>query len=210
MAIVNDKQYLKQEQYQDSQNRTALRQARHTFQYEVIDAQAIPYADQTFDAVIANHMLYHVPNRPQALREIHRVLKPDGTFYATANSVRYFQEVYALIQEINPRAELRLFQTAFGFENGAAQVAESFNTVNSEAFDSALAITDSAPLFAYIQSTRHATWIQGQEPLFRQRVDREIQLHGAMPVTTSGGLITAQNDITTNCTWGANHHRPRW
>ncbi|ETW97445.1 MAG: hypothetical protein ETSY1_22635, partial [Candidatus Entotheonella factor] len=79
--------------------RTGLRQAQPACHahYQVIDAQAIPYADQTFDAVIAHHMLYHLPDRSRALREIHRVLKPDGMLYATANSLHYFEEVYALL-----------------------------------------------------------------------------------------------------------------
>ncbi len=48
------------------------------FKYEQIDAQSIPYPDETFDIVIANFMLYHVPDRPKALQEIHRVLRsPD-------------------------------------------------------------------------------------------------------------------------------------
>jgi ubiquinone/menaquinone biosynthesis C-methylase UbiE len=33
------------------------------FQFSVIDAQSIPFEDQTLDGVIASHMLYHVPNR---------------------------------------------------------------------------------------------------------------------------------------------------
>ena len=46
-----------------------------TFQFKEIDAQSIPFEDETFDAVIANHMLYHVPDRGKALAEIKRVLK---------------------------------------------------------------------------------------------------------------------------------------
>jgi ubiquinone/menaquinone biosynthesis C-methylase UbiE len=173
--------------------RAALRHTQHVFHYQAIDAQAIPYADQIFDAVMANHMLYHVPDRPRALREIRRVLKPDGVFNATANSLHHFQEVYALIQEINPQASIELSQAAFGLENGVAQIAEIFNTVSSEVFDSALAITTSAPLLAYLQSSRHAAWIHGQESIFQERVDREIHQYGAMHVNTSGGLITARN-----------------
>src|SRR5690349_16018954 len=46
------------------------------FKFEVIDAQSIPYDAEAFDLVIANHMLYHVPDRPKAIAEIRRVLKP--------------------------------------------------------------------------------------------------------------------------------------
>lgn len=36
------------------------------------------YPDQTFDMVICSHVLEHVPDDLQALREMHRVLKPTG------------------------------------------------------------------------------------------------------------------------------------
>ena len=44
--------------------------------YAVLDLQALPFPEACFDAVIANHMLYHVPDRPRALAEVQRVLKP--------------------------------------------------------------------------------------------------------------------------------------
>lgn len=42
------------------------------------DIQAMPFADNSFDVVLCNHVLEHVPNDRQALREIHRVLRPGG------------------------------------------------------------------------------------------------------------------------------------
>lgn len=45
------------------------------------DAEAIDAPDTDFDAVVEYGILHHVPNWPQALREIARVLKPKGTFY---------------------------------------------------------------------------------------------------------------------------------
>ncbi|MFT3952688.1 MAG: class I SAM-dependent methyltransferase [Oscillospiraceae bacterium] len=50
-----------------------------------IDIQCIDYPDESFDVVIANHMLYHVPDLSKALSEVSRVLKPNGTFYAATN-----------------------------------------------------------------------------------------------------------------------------
>jgi len=46
---------------------------------EKVDATAISYPDNTFDLVIANHILEHIPDYRKALREIYRVLKPGGT-----------------------------------------------------------------------------------------------------------------------------------
>ena len=49
-----------------------------TADIERIDITAIPYADESFDVVICNHVLEHVPNDGLALSEIRRVLKHGG------------------------------------------------------------------------------------------------------------------------------------
>ena len=48
----------------------------HSLVFAVFDAQGVPFAAESFDGVIANHMLYHVPNVQKALSEIRRVLRP--------------------------------------------------------------------------------------------------------------------------------------
>ena len=50
-------------------------------EYKVLDIQEIPYEDKSFDIVIANMMLYHVPNINKGLAEVRRVLKNGGAFY---------------------------------------------------------------------------------------------------------------------------------
>ena len=46
------------------------------------DATAIPVPDETYDAVFDFGILHHVPDWRAALREVRRVLKPSGRFYA--------------------------------------------------------------------------------------------------------------------------------
>lgn len=43
-----------------------------------MDIHQIPFAENTFDAVLCNHVLEHVRDDIQAMREINRVLKPGG------------------------------------------------------------------------------------------------------------------------------------
>lgn len=45
-----------------------LRELGPSFNFDVLDAQELAYESDSFDAVIANHMLYHVDNREKAFR----------------------------------------------------------------------------------------------------------------------------------------------
>jgi len=42
------------------------------------DAEQLPFADDSFDVVTSNGVLHHTPDMAAALREIRRVLRPDG------------------------------------------------------------------------------------------------------------------------------------
>ena len=52
----------------------------------VSDVQALPFADASVDQVLANYVLFHVPDVAQALREIRRVLRPGGCAVLTTNA----------------------------------------------------------------------------------------------------------------------------
>ncbi len=60
------------------------------------DAQRLPLRNALFDRVMANHMLYHVPDQPAALRELRRVLKPSGRVIMATNGADNFARLDAL------------------------------------------------------------------------------------------------------------------
>ena len=45
---------------------------------ECVDAKALPYPDQSFDGVISNSIIHHLPDPMAAFREISRVIRPGG------------------------------------------------------------------------------------------------------------------------------------
>ena len=54
------------------------RAAQPRVEFSQGDAEALPYADDSFDAVVANFGVHHVPNPSAALAEMCRVLAPGG------------------------------------------------------------------------------------------------------------------------------------
>jgi SAM-dependent methyltransferase len=63
-------------------NARALAESRglsERVQFEVVDAsRRLPFADESFDAVVSNDAMCHIANRVAVLREWHRVLRPAG------------------------------------------------------------------------------------------------------------------------------------
>ena len=130
--------------------RQYLQGTTQDFSFQHIDAQSIPFEDAHFDAVIANHMLYHVPDRAKALAEIRRVLKPGGRFYAATNGLNHLRELGELVIEFEP--ELRGLWTvgdtsssSFKLENGEAELAIHFSHVHLHPYDNALVVTEVQP-----------------------------------------------------------------
>jgi len=82
------------------------------------DALAIPISSGKFNYIIANHMLYHVPDIEQACREISRLLTPGGILIAATNGLGHLQELHTLIRSLNPQYEEYNFgQSRFSLEN---------------------------------------------------------------------------------------------
>ena len=164
------------------------------FQFQVMDAQSIPYGDHHFDVVIASHMLYHVPDRARALSEIRRILKPGGRFYASTNGQDSLWELNDLVTRFDPGlAEWgRLPSGAFGLENGEAQLREHFSAVELYRYPDALVVTDPAPLVEYILSGRIVLSPERQAEL-AGFVRRQLQANGGrFYITKDSGVFEAR------------------
>src|SRR5262245_27416976 len=88
------------------------------FNFKEIDAQEIPFADEKFDAVIANHMLYHVPDRSKAIGEIKRVLRPGGHLIATTVGENHMKETMDWFRRVHVSNIWESFANPFTLENG--------------------------------------------------------------------------------------------
>ncbi len=162
------------------------------FKFEQMDAQSIPYGDKTFDVVIANHMLYHVPDREKALAEIKRVLKDDGRLIATTVGNTHMQEMYQLLKRVNTNERPDMFSNPFTLENGLQQLQNVFSQVKRSQYIDNLEVTELEPLIAYIRSSIGVTDLS-EEKLDELKKDLTVVLEkeGKIFITKDSGLFEA-------------------
>jgi SAM-dependent methyltransferase len=163
------------------------------FRFGVVDAQAIPFGDGCFDAVIANHMLYHVPDKPRALAEIHRVLKPGGCLYAATNGQAHMRELREWMGRFDPDADVTTNAALeFGLENGEAQLARYFPHVTLHRHENGLVVTEVEPFVAYALSTDRSARLRENLARFTRLAEQEIDAKGAIYITKDAGLFEAR------------------
>lgn len=114
------------------------------------DIQALPFDDGSFDVVIANAMLYHVPDLKKGISEVRRVLKADGVFYCSTYGEHGFSECLAEWfrlggEEFRPNYN-------FTMENGADALHTAFGSVKSYFYEDALRVTCADDLLDYLNS----------------------------------------------------------
>jgi ubiquinone/menaquinone biosynthesis C-methylase UbiE len=174
------------------ESRANLASIERPFAMALADAQALPFRDGIFDAVIANFMLYHVPDVPLAMREIRRVLIPDGSCCAATFSKENFREYHAMVERFLgvPRASGNA--SHFGLENGGDLMRTSFPHVEVLRYPDDMIVTEAQPLIDYVNSTRarrNAT--AEQMNALRQFIEAEIAAHGSIHITKDAGLFIA-------------------
>ena len=71
------------------------------FKFTLGNIEKIPFNDNTFDVVTASEVIEHIEHPMQALKEVHRILKPQGVFVmSTPNGNVLFKAMWGLWQVI--------------------------------------------------------------------------------------------------------------
>lgn len=171
--------------------------------FRVADARDLPFEDGSFDAVVANHILYHVPDRSRAFWEISRVLRPNGRLYAATNGQGSQREMGRMQKVLDPsHPDESAFQAplAFSLENGRDQLAGFFSDVCLRRYEDALVVTESGPLVDYLLSGRASDVArETAADEFGRRVaeleeglERELAARGEIRITKDVGMFVAR------------------
>lgn len=124
------------------------------FSYITCACESIPFDDNTFDIVVANHVLFYCDDIEKACREICRVLKPGGRLVCGTYGKCHMIEVSKLVSDFDDRIILaaeNLYER-FGKENGHNILSTDFTEVEWRQYEDSLFVTEPEPLISYVLS----------------------------------------------------------
>lgn len=159
------------------------------------DVCKLPFADDSFDAVLAIHMLYHADDPAVGVAEIARVLKPGATALISTNSIRNFQSLAEIgneafgVPDWDPA-------TKFGLESGKPIVESSFSNVELCRQSHVLRVDDAVDLFAYLTSFPPGiTATDEQKQVAIDLVEKGLRAgNGIFEVPVEMGVFVCSND----------------
>ena len=172
------------------------------------DMYQLPYPDNTFDIIIADHVLYHLDHLDVALDELHRVLRSDGLLLASTDSQFTMGEFDTLTRRAltllgrPPRSNdiyYGRFVESFALENGAVQLARNFQGVARYELPSTLVFNETKPVIDFLYGNRVAIEPTLPEDIdwndyvsvMNEQVRRLISHFGELVVNQLSGVLLA-------------------
>ena len=121
--------------------------------FEVADIEDLHYDDNSFDLVMAHHVIYHSSNKDKAISELKRVAKPDGLISITTNSEKHMLNVYTIGQSIDSNYDMVRNIDGFTEEDADSILPKHFENIQKENYEDLLKVTDSDFMLEYVKST---------------------------------------------------------
>ena len=174
-----------------------LNERNVTIEYQIMDANDLSLKQQIYDAVIANHMLYHVKNRDACLQTIAKALKPNGAFFCSTVGNAHMKEMHELVANFDSRIEMPSahFTVAFRLENAFQQLEKHFTTIERHDHENDLIVDDADVIYDYIDSyPGNAHFIlsqRGNELL--ELIESKLEKEGAIFIHKSTGMFICKN-----------------
>ncbi len=124
------------------------------FSFQSFDCIEIPFEENSFDLVIANHLLFYCDDVEQVCKEVKRVLKDKGKFVCSTYGRKHMKEITELVQTFDSRILLaaeNLYER-FGLENGETILANVFPQVEVKRYEDYIELNRPELLLEYILS----------------------------------------------------------
>ncbi len=158
----------------------------------VVDCEQIPFKDNYFDCIIANHVLFYLNDLDQGLKEIRRVLKPNGILYCSTYGQNHMKEINEIVKEFDDRIVLSSnnLNLKFGLENGKEILNQYFNLVQLNVYKDSLLIDEAQPLIDYIMSCHgnQNEIIGPRMEEFKKFIEKKLENNQPIQITKDAGL----------------------
>lgn len=149
------------------------RAAARGIDVQVADVQHLPFEDNSFDVVVANWMLYHVPDLDRGLQEIKRVLKPGGAIIASTLAPDTLREVWELVG-----GDEGLLNLKFDTVTGRDFLNAHFEDIEQHNISGTVVFPDRDAVMRYIEATLTRQHLAEKLPEFdgqlRSQIDNSI------------------------------------
>ena len=158
--------------------------------YQDFDCHQIPYKDDSFDLVVANHVLFYCEDISMVCREVRRVLSRNGRFICSTYGAGHMKEVGELAREFDERIVLsadKLYEK-FGKENGRKILSPYFSKIEWREYEDYLLVDDPEPLISYILSCHgnQGQYITEHYKEFRNFVKKKVEK--GLKITKEAGV----------------------
>ncbi|MCI0580909.1 MAG: class I SAM-dependent methyltransferase [Chloroflexi bacterium] len=171
------------------------------------DVQRLPLASASAGVVLANHMLYHVPDKEAAVAEIARILRPGGRLLAATNSAHTMAELRQLQAAVGVTLGLaeaqhafqnsQVLSPSFTLENGHSLLERHFEGVERADLHTALVFPEPQPVLDYVSTIRERfepflqaghTW-ENVIVALRRKLEQIIAQEGKFRVNKLAGVF---------------------
>jgi ubiquinone/menaquinone biosynthesis C-methylase UbiE len=163
----------------------------------VMDIQSIDAADNSYDVVIANLVLQHVPDLPKAIAEVYRVLKPQGIFYTFTfgknGGIRFLREK---LKEFDSHLDAyKESDYPFTMQTARESLKKNFGDVVMYRYADFLEVTDSTDLVEYtLSSTAMAGFDKSRACTLQAFFDSYKDENGIIYFPREYGMFLAQKN----------------
>ncbi len=161
-------------------------------EYRVIDIQNISFDDESFDVVIANMMLYHVPDIACGLSEVRRVLKKGGAFYCATFGEHGIIEF--LSKALNAYGVEDNVNKNFTLQNGKEILEPFFSDIQKLDYEDSLAVTNIDDLIEYIYSLSSMTSLSSVPKNEIREVLAKYVVNGVLTVPKEYGMFCCKKN----------------
>lgn len=155
--------------------------------FQQIDIQNILFPDHSFDIVIANMMLYHVPDLDKGLSEVRRILKKDGTFYCATYGehgiIEYIQDMltdYSVQKSMNK---------VFTLQNGEKILKHHFSSIEKRIYKDHLEVTNTEDLVDYVLSLTSMVNLNGVSKYELSKILESKKIDGKIHIPKEYGMF---------------------